>query len=60
MNEKLERARYPSEMKESFVVRLPDGLRGKVKEAATKNHRSMNSEFVHLIEQGIGKQNAAH
>jgi plasmid stability protein len=61
MISEVSRPRYPSEMKESFIVRLPDGIRSKVKEAAAKNHRSMNSEFIFLIEKGMmqEKQSAA-
>ena len=60
--ERLERPRYPSEMKECFMVRLPDGTRDQVREMAEKNHRSMNSQFVFLIQAAIvkEKQNAEH
>ena len=49
-------ARYPSAMRESFIVRMPDGMRDMVREMAVKNHRSMNSEFIHLIEVGIERE----
>ncbi len=35
---------------DKFVVRLPDGLRDQLKELATKNRRSMNSEIVLALE----------
>ncbi len=36
--------------KDQFMLRLPDGLRDRVKDAAEKNGRSMNAEIVQLLE----------
>lgn len=36
-----------------FVVRLPDGLRDRVREVARENRRSMNSEIVKIIEDAV-------
>lgn len=35
---------------DKFVVRLPDGLRERINEAAEGNHRSMNGEIVARID----------
>ena len=36
----------PSRVAEQFVVRFPDGMRGRIAEAAKANNRSMNAEIV--------------
>lgn len=38
---------------DQFPLRLPDGLRDRIKRHAEANGRSMNSEIVHLIESGL-------
>jgi hypothetical protein len=38
---------------EKFALRLPDGLRGRIKEVADQNSRSMNSEIVMILERAI-------
>ncbi|RMW01524.1 putative DNA-binding protein [Pseudomonas amygdali pv. tabaci] len=35
---------------EKFVIRLPTGMRGRVRGAAKANHRSMNSEIISRID----------
>ncbi len=45
-----ERDPYPSEKQERFIVRLPDGMRDRIKAAAEANNRSMNAEIVARIE----------
>ena len=40
------RQKYPSETADKFLMRLPDGLRMRIKAAARRNSRSMNSEIV--------------
>lgn len=40
---------------DKFVVRLPDGMRGRIGEAAQQNHRSMNSEIIQRLEQSLIK-----
>ncbi len=37
---------FPSEQQERFIVRLPDGMRDRIAEAAKANNRSMNAEIV--------------
>ncbi|GGO55192.1 Arc-like DNA binding domain-containing protein [Roseovarius pacificus] len=41
----------PSKQLDQFVVRLPDGMRDRIKAAAEKNGRSMNSEIVSTLEE---------
>lgn len=41
--------KYPSDMKDQFIVRLPDGMRDALKAAAAYNSRSMNAEVVHRL-----------
>lgn len=38
---------------DKFVVRLPDGMRGALADAAFERRRSMNSEIVHRLEQSL-------
>ncbi|WP_199520063.1 Arc family DNA-binding protein [Fulvimarina endophytica] len=40
---------------EGFMTRMPDGLRDRLKEAATANHRSMNSEIVARLLASFGE-----
>jgi len=40
-----------------FVVRLPDGLRDEVEEAADSADTSMNTIFVRAVRQFLDKQN---
>lgn len=44
-----ERDRYPSELAERFQVRLPEGLRDRIRIAAEDNNRSMNAEIVSTL-----------
>ena len=37
-------------MIDMFNLRLPDGLRGRIKEEAERNRRSMNAEIVFHLE----------
>lgn len=47
--------RYPSEKADRFLLRLPEGLRGCIKDRACANERSMNSEIIYLIRKGVEK-----
>lgn len=40
------RATAPSRTADKFVLRLPDGMRDRIAQIASANHRSMNSELV--------------
>lgn len=48
-----ERDPYPSETQDRFIVRLPDGMRDRIKAAAEANNRSMNAEVVAALEQAF-------
>lgn len=50
MNNKSSQPKYPSELSDKFMLRLPDGMRDRIREAAEKNNRSMNSEIVSRLE----------
>lgn len=39
-------SRFPSQMKKQFLTRFPDGMRERIAEEATKNHRTMNEEII--------------
>lgn len=41
----------PSQSQDKFIVRLPDGLRERIKLAADLNNRSMNAEIVDALEE---------
>ncbi len=41
----------PSEIQDKFIVRLPDGMRDRIKEAAEQNNRSMNAEVVAALDE---------
>lgn len=40
---------------EKFVLRLPEGMRNRLKLAAEKTMRSMNSELVIALEKHLGE-----
>lgn len=40
----------PSRSLDKVIVRLPDGMRDRIREAAEKNNRSMNAEIVSRLE----------
>lgn len=41
----------PSRKQDQFIVRLPDGMRDRIKLAAELNNRSMNAEIVDTLEE---------
>lgn len=47
---------YPSQQAERFNIRLPAGVRDRLKEVAAENRRSMNSELVVIIEKALFSQ----
>lgn len=47
--------RYPSQQQDRFIVRLPDGMRDRIKAAAERNNRSMNAEIVAALEEKFPK-----
>lgn len=40
----------PSQSQDKFIVRLPNGLRERIKAKADENGRSMNAEIVQVLE----------
>lgn len=54
-----ENDKYPSELAERFQIRLPAGLRDRIKAYAEKNGRSMNTEIVRALEEAFPKPIAA-
>lgn len=44
-----------SRMLDQFVVRLPEGMRNRLKKIAAENRRSMNSEIVVMLENACDK-----
>lgn len=42
--------KYPSQVADRFLLRLPDGWRDAIKAEAARNHRPMNSEIIAAIE----------
>lgn len=40
--------------KDRYMLRLPDGMRERIKQAASDNGRSMNAEIVHRLSQPLG------
>ena len=42
--------RIPSRGSDQFVVRMPDGMRNRLREAADANGRSMNAEIIARLE----------
>lgn len=42
-----------AEVEERVIVRLPIGMRSVLKQAATKNGRSMNRQAIQYISQGL-------
>ncbi|WP_204840135.1 Arc family DNA-binding protein [Cereibacter azotoformans] len=38
---------------EQFVLRMPDGLRDRIKVTATINRRSMNAEILYHLERAL-------
>lgn len=40
-------------MKDMFNLRLPTGLRDRIKEEAASNRRSMNAEIIYHLEKAV-------
>ncbi|WP_276315870.1 Arc family DNA-binding protein [Paracoccus sp. pheM1] len=43
-------SKFPSELADRFQVRMPPGMRDRIKAAAEANNRSMNAEIVATLE----------
>lgn len=44
---------YPSEAADKVLLRLPDGMRDRLKAAAEANNRSLNAEIVNRLEASL-------
>ncbi len=44
---------YPSETADRYIVRFPEGMRDRLKQAAADNNRSMNAEIIARLEQSF-------
>jgi plasmid stability protein len=42
---------YPSDKQDKFMLRLPDGMRERIKAVAATNNRSMNAEIVATLQE---------
>ncbi|WP_428414498.1 Arc family DNA-binding protein [Pararhizobium sp.] len=47
------RSEFPSEKLDKFILRMPDGLRARLRASADTNRRSMNAEAIFLLERSI-------
>lgn len=41
---------YPSQTQDRYIVRMPEGMRERIAEAAKANNRSMNAEIIARLE----------
>lgn len=51
--------KFPSQLAERFQVRLPDGMRDRLKTAAEANKRSMNAEIVARLDLSLNPPTGA-
>lgn len=42
---------------EKYIIRMPNGMRDRIRERAVANRRSMNAEIVHYLDLALGAQN---
>lgn len=49
-------SKLPIQPQDKYVLRLPDGMRDRIKLAADKNNRSMNAEIISRIEFSFAKE----
>lgn len=42
---------FPSDQQDKFMLRLPDGMRDRIKRVAEANNRSMNAEILDTLEE---------
>lgn len=46
---------HPSDVADKFMLRLPDGMRDRIREEAEANKRSMNQEIVVRLEESLAR-----
>lgn len=44
-------------MSDGYMLRLPDGMRQRIRDRAEANRRSMNAEIVHYIDRALSVEN---
>jgi len=49
-----------SDLADKFMLRMPEGMRDRIAEAARINNRSMNAEIVHRIEESFDPMSRAN
>jgi hypothetical protein len=49
---------YPSEKADKFVVRLPDGMRDRIRQQAAATRRTMNSLIIHALDRALAAEEA--
>ncbi len=49
----MDRDAYPSELKDRFILRLPQGMRDLIAEEAKARGRSMNAEFIARLQESF-------
>lgn len=45
--------KYPSQTAERFQIRLPDGMRDRIRDLAEANGRSMNAQIIFMLQFAI-------
>lgn len=51
--------RYPSDLADKVLLRMPNGMRAQIKNIAEQNRRSMNAEVLIAIEERLGREAVA-
>ena len=47
---------FPSDKLDQYIVRFPDGMRERLKQAAAENKRSLNAEIIARLEQSLERK----
>lgn len=42
---------------DKYIIRLPEGMRDRIRQRAEANRRSMNSEIVHYLDRALAAEN---
>lgn len=48
---------FPSQTADKFVIRLPDGMRERLRQQAKANQRTMNGEIVFHLDRALAAEN---
>ncbi|MER9596706.1 Arc family DNA-binding protein [Mesorhizobium sp. M0244] len=52
--------KQPSDLLEKFVVRMPDGMRDRIAEAAQKEMRTMNGQINFMLQKALDARGDEH